>query len=44
MVNGEKIRWIMRKAKYNYEQSQVLLQSYNYNIDLLIESRAIDSI
>jgi len=44
MVNEEKIRWVMKKSQCNFDQAQTILQSYNYNIDLLIESRTINSV
>lgn len=44
MINQEKIRWIMSRTKSGYAQAEALLHSYNYNIDLIIESRSINSV
>jgi len=44
MINQEKIRWIMLRTRSSYEQAEALLKSYNYNIDLIIESRTIPSV
>jgi len=44
MVNQEKIRWVMLKTQNSYAQAEALLKSYNYNIDLNIESRTISSV